>query len=132
MYGKTSYLISFFEFYNSNCVTTNGNKNKIIQKLNCDNFIYPHCINFVGKKTVLNYHRLKRIIYDEHLKHLLDGRQQKEKGQAKNKMAKNSREQVKKKIKLSWKTVVAKIKDRTGWKDCVAVLCATSLEKAQV
>lgn len=46
------------------------------------------------KKTVLNYHRLKRIIYDEHLKHLLDGRQQKEKGQAKNKMAKNSRERV--------------------------------------
>lgn len=112
--AKTSYLISFFEFYNSNCVTTNGNKNKIIQKLICENFIYPHCINFVGKKTVLNYHRLKRIIYDEHLKHLLDGRQQKEKGQAKNKMAKNSREQVKKKIKLSWKTVVAKMKDRTG------------------
>lgn len=32
------------------------------------------------KKTVLNYHRLKRIIYDEHLKHLLDGRQQEREG----------------------------------------------------
>lgn len=34
----------------------------------------------LNKKTVLNYHRLKRIIYDEHLKHLLDGRRQEREG----------------------------------------------------
>lgn len=35
-----------------------------------------------------------------------------------------------KKIELTWKTVVAKAKNRTGWRDCVAALCATWHEEA--
>lgn len=32
--------------------------------------------------------------------------------------------------RVSWKTVVAKAKDQTGWRDCVAALCATWHEEA--
>lgn len=35
-----------------------------------------------------------------------------------------------KKIELTWKTVVAKAKNRTGWRNCVAALCATWHEEA--